>query len=244
MKVHKSKAPIDTLRSAAGHVSQSKKKTGPSGTGAAHQKYQSRNDIDSSTRQTAQAKKLESMFPAPIQKQPEEEELLQGKFPAQRQPEEEELLQGKFPVQKQPEEEELLQGKFPVQRQDEEELLQGKFPVQAKPGSNTGIPPEVQAKMEGALNTSLSDVTVHANSNKATEVGALAYTQGTDVHFAPGQYSPNTSTGKKLLGHELAHVAQQSEGRVQPTGEVGGLPLNDSPTLEQEADTIGEKAVS
>lgn len=162
--------------------------------------------------------------------------------PVQRQPEEE-LMQGKFPVQRQ-DEEELLQGKFPVQRQPEEELMQGKFPAQGKPVQRTasGIPESVQTKMEGALNTSLSGVNVHANSSKATEVGALAYTQGTDIHVAPGHYNPNTSEGKRLLGHELTHVAQQMEGRVQPTGEVGGLPLNDNPALEQEADSLGAKA--
>jgi len=36
---------------------------------------------------------------------------------------------------------------------------------------------------------------------------------------------------------------QQGEGREQPTGEVAGLPLNDSPALEQEADTMGAEAV-
>ncbi|MCP5104358.1 MAG: DUF4157 domain-containing protein, partial [bacterium] len=134
----------------------------------------------------------------------------------------------------------LMQGKFPVQLQEEEELMQGKFPVQMKPES--GLPESVQTKMEGALNTSLGDVNVHANSSKATEVGALAYTQGTDIHVAPGHYNPGTSSGKQLLGHELTHVAQQMEGRVQPTGSVGGLPLNDSPALEKEADSLGSKA--
>ena len=156
---------------------------------------------------------------------------------------------GKFPAQRQ-EDEELLQGKFPAQRQEDDELLQGKFPVQETPepgsagaGGASGIPESVQTKMEGVLNTGLSGVNVHPNSGKATEVGALAYTQGTDIHVAPGHYNPGTSEGKKLLGHELTHVAQQMEGRVQPTGEVGGLPLNDSPALEKEADSLGSKAV-
>jgi len=155
---------------------------------------------------------------------------------------------GKFPVQRQ-DEEDLLQGKFAVQRQDEEDLLQGKFPVQESPepgpgsAGASGIPESVQTRMEGVLNTGLSGVNVHPNSGKATEVGALAYTQGTDIHVAPGHYNPGTSEGKKLLGHELTHVAQQMEGRVQPTGEVGGLPLNDSPALEKEADSLGSKAV-
>lgn len=106
-----------------------------------------------------------------------------------------------------------------------------------------GIPEGVQAKMEKALNTDLSDVTVTPNSSKAVGVGAAAFTQGTDIHVAPGHYNPNSSGGKKLLGHELAHVAQQKAGRVKPTGSVGGLPLNDNPGLENEADRIGSKAI-
>jgi hypothetical protein len=203
-----------------------------------HSKSDSKEQTSSAAGHASRLKRTKRSSQAtPVQRQPEEE-LMQGKFPVQRQ-EEEELLQGKFPVQRQ-EDEELMQGKFPVQRQEDEELMQGKFPVQTKPES--GIPESVQTKMEGALNTSLSGVNVHANSSKATEVGALAYTQGTDIHVAPGHYNPNTSQGKQLLGHELAHVGQQMAGRVQPTGEVGGLPLNDSPTLEKEADSLAAKA--
>jgi hypothetical protein len=123
--------------------------------------------------------------------------------------------------------------------------MQGKFPDREPLGQSTssGIPESVQTKMEGALNTDLSGVKVHANSSKAADVGASAYTQGADIHIAPGHYSPGTSAGKQLLGHELTHVAQQMAGRVQPTGEVGGLPLNDSPALEKEADSLGAKAI-
>ena len=172
----------------------------------------------------------------------EDEEILQGKFTVQRQePEEdEELLQGKFPVQRQgPEEdEELLQGKFAAQMQPEEdeELLQGKFSVQRRPAENrTGMPDELKAGMENTLNADFSQVRIHPDSSKANEVGALAYTQGTDVHFAPGQFKPESSAGKQLLGHELTHVVQQEQGRVKPTGEIAGLPVNDSPELEKEA---------
>ncbi|THF77585.1 eCIS core domain-containing protein [Cohnella fermenti] len=107
------------------------------------------------------------------------------------------------------------------------------------------MPVNVQAKMEGALGSDFSDVRIHANSSKASEAGALAYTQGTDIHFAPGKYNPNQPGGQRLLGHELAHVVQQKAGRVAPTGQLAsGALLNDSPALEQEADRLGSQAAS
>jgi hypothetical protein len=109
--------------------------------------------------------------------------------------------------------------------------------------NQTGIPDEVKTRMETAFNTDFSAVRVHPSSSAAPAVGALAYTQGTNIHFAPGQFSPDTSAGQRLLGHELAHVQQQSQGRVQPTTEVNGLPVNDSPALEEEADRLGSKAI-
>lgn len=144
-------------------------------------------------------------------------------------------------------EEEMLQGKFEnaIQRDEEdEEALQGKFdgPAQCKTENRTGIPDAVKQRMEDSFGTDFSDVHVHPDSSKAPEVGALAYTQGTDIHFAPGQFKPETSAGQQLLGHELAHVVQQAEGRVQPTTEIGGMPVNDDAALEHEADVLGAKA--
>jgi len=137
----------------------------------------------------------------------------------------------------------LKQGKFSAQLlpEEDEEPKQGKFPAQLKAASG-GIPDGVRCGMERELGSDFSDVRVHADSGKATEVGALAYTQGSDIHFAPGQFSPDTSAGRQLLGHELTHVVQQREGRVQPTTEVAGMPVNDDPSLENEADRLGSKA--
>ena len=95
--------------------------------------------------------------------------------------------------------------------------------------------------METTFSSDFSDVRVHTGSSKAGDVGALAYTQGSDIHVAPGQFQPHTTQGKQLLGHELAHVVQQREGRVAPTGEVGGMPLNDDPVLEKEAEEMAAK---
>ena len=141
---------------------------------------------------------------------------------------------------------ETMQGKFAVQRdvEDEDELLQGKFVAQRQTKNQTGIPDYVIQGMESSFGTDFSSVRVHPDSSKAPEVGALAYTQGTDIHFAPGQFKPDTSAGQQLLGHELTHVIQQAEGRVQPTTEVGGMAVNDDLSLEHEADVMGAKAAS
>lgn len=133
-----------------------------------------------------------------------------------------------------------------VQRMGDEddELLQGKFEqtAQRQTENRTGIPDDVIQNMEDSFGADFSSVRVHPESSKAPEVGALAYTQGTDIHFAPGQFRPDTSYGQQLLGHELAHVVQQAEGRVQPTTEIGGIAVNDDAGLEHEADVLGAKA--
>lgn len=152
-------------------------------------------------------------------------------------------------VQRMAEEEDLLQGKFAsLQRMEEEDLLQGKFdgPVQRKvapmqfeespaPANKTGMPGSLKAGVESLSGMDMSDVRVHYNSAKPATVQAHAYTQGTDIHIGPGQ--------ERHLAHESWHVAQQKAGRVKPTTEVNGLPVNDSPSLEREADVMGAKAM-
>lgn len=152
-----------------------------------------------------------------------------------------EILQGEFEntLQRQEDDEAPLQSKSKqsIQREeDDEETLQGKFkqPLQRK--NNTGMPDHLKAGIEELSGFSMDDVRVHYNSDKPATVQALAYTQGTDIHVAPGQ--------ERHLPHEAWHVAQQMAGRVEPTTEVGGLPVNDNPALEHEADVMGAKANS
>ena len=109
-------------------------------------------------------------------------------------------------------------------------------------GGGRGLPDEVLAKMENAFDADFSSVKIHADTPAAREVGALAYTQGDEIHFAPGQFNPHTSKGQELLGHELAHVIQQRQGRVKATTQAAGAPVNDDAALEREADAVGKKA--
>jgi len=52
----------------------------------------------------------------------------------------------------------------------------------------------------------------HTASESAQSINALAYTSGSDIAFAAGQYQPGTEAGRRLLAHELTHVVQQSSG--------------------------------
>ncbi|WP_212556056.1 eCIS core domain-containing protein [Methanosarcina spelaei] len=117
----------------------------------------------------------------------------------------------------------------PVQRQEmpEEE------PLQTKKENNTGMPDNLKAGVENLSGIDMSDVKVHYNSDKPAEVGALAYTQGTEIHVAPGQ--------ERHLPHEAWHVVQQAQGRVKPTVQLKGVAVNDDEGLEHEADVMGPK---
>jgi len=97
------------------------------------------------------------------------------------------------------------------------------------------------ARMERAFAADFADVRVHQNSPRAARLGAEAYTQGNEIHVAPGLWAPQTRRGQALLGHELAHVVQQREGRVPRRH--GSPALDATPALEQEAEARGAAAV-
>lgn len=112
------------------------------------------------------------------------------------------------------------------------------------PASTSGgrpLPDDVRAQMEQRLGADFSAVRIH-EGGQAAAVGARAYTQGTDVYFAPGEYDPHGARGQELLGHELVHVMHQGRGPVGATGDLDGAAVNDDPALEREADEGGARA--
>ncbi|MEE8059721.1 MAG: DUF4157 domain-containing protein [Pseudomonadales bacterium] len=106
--------------------------------------------------------------------------------------------------------------------------------VVQKKKNNTGLPDRLKTGMESFSGMDLSDVRVHRNSPKPAQIGAHAYTEGTEIHMGPGQ--------AKHLPHELGHVIQQLQGEVPPTTEVAGQAINDDPGLEQQATVWGNMA--
>jgi hypothetical protein len=100
----------------------------------------------------------------------------------------------------------------------------------------------VRAFMEPRFGHDFSRVRVHADplaAHSSQAIDALAYTAGNHIVFGEGQYSPNSTSGRKLLAHELTHVTQNP---VPSTS--GQLLVGDQPHLEAEADSIANSIYS
>jgi hypothetical protein len=85
--------------------------------------------------------------------------------------------------------------------------------------SGTTLPDQTRQTMESGFGRSFEGVSIHTDGgaqSAAQSIDARAFTLGNSIFFGPGQYQPQTSDGRRLIAHELAHVAQQSGGLAQP----------------------------
>lgn len=85
-------------------------------------------------------------------------------------------------------------------------------------GVGQPLEPATRAFMEPRFGHDFSHVRIHTDARAAASarsINALAYTSGSNIVFARGQYSPHSVSGQRLLSHELTHVVQQSSG-AQP----------------------------
>jgi hypothetical protein len=173
--------------------------------------------MNNSPRMAAQRKALEGMFGTAAQRKAPEEELLQGRF---------EIAQR----ERLDEEEPLLAKAGPAEAAAQREEAPAPVP------NNTGLPDELKAGIENLSGLAMDDVRVHYHSDKPAQLQAHAYTQGTEIHVAPGQ--------EKHLAHEAWHVVQQKQGRVRATRQMKeGVAVNDDASLEREADVMGANAI-
>ena len=75
---------------------------------------------------------------------------------------------------------------------------------------------------------------VHTGSGAAAlarAVSARAFTVGSDIFFASGEYRPDTRDGEALIAHEVAHVIQQR-----------GAPDSGPLTVSQPGDALEREA--
>jgi hypothetical protein len=128
---------------------------------------------------------------------------------------------------------------------EEEETLQTKLTPSANATATLDVGAAVRATerggepLPGALRSyfeprfghDFGRVRIHADAMAAVSARALqarAYTIGSGIVFGDGQYAPGTREGRRLLAHELAHVAQQGQA---PALAENAEPAGASPLL-------------
>lgn len=80
--------------------------------------------------------------------------------------------------------------------------------------SGTPLPQKARNFFEPRMGYDFSNVRVHSDSKaakSAQSINALAFTSGNNLVFNKDEYSFNTDKGKRLLAHELTHIAQQNQ---------------------------------
>ncbi len=112
--------------------------------------------------------------------------------------------------------------------------------VDDRRGHGQPLPDRTRAKMEAGLEQDLSGVRVHTDSaadRLSRQLSAKAFTTGQDVFFRQGAYDPGSSSGDKLLAHEMTHVVQQGNAPAKLAGKKMNV-SEPGDAGEQEADRV------
>src|SRR6185436_6786575 len=83
-------------------------------------------------------------------------------------------------------------------------------------GTGQALDATARSFLEESMGADFSNVRVHTGPQAEAlnqSLSARAFTTGSDVFFARGEYQPGSSTGRELLAHELTHVVQQGAAR-------------------------------
>lgn len=86
--------------------------------------------------------------------------------------------------------------------------------ISAMKGGGIPLPSSARVFFESRFGADFGDVRLHTDSraaDTAKSINARAFTVGSDIAFGSGQYSPDSSSGRSLLAHELTHVVQQGQ---------------------------------
>lgn len=87
--------------------------------------------------------------------------------------------------------------------------------IESTRGNGALLPSDTRRLMESRFGHDFSSVRVHTDQQSHglnRDLNSLAFTTGSDIYFAPGQFQPGSDGGKRLLAHELTHVVQQAGG--------------------------------
>lgn len=144
---------------------------------------------------------------------------------------EEEELEIKPLIRMKPEEEEIFQAKQPGEKRSGQGVVsQAQIHSMRCPGKS--LSRSTREFFEPRFGSDFSRVRVHTCCDAVQmnrELNAQAFTYGNNIFFNEGKYSPENSTGKHLLAHELTHVVQKEGTNVeeQVTQIIRGKPLEE-----------------
>lgn len=157
--------------------------------------------------------------PGDLHRMEDEEEELQMK-PAdevmRRVEDDEEPLQLKRadgPVYRMEDEDDIMQAK---ERSNQTPSLNSssESAIRGLSGKGSPLPASERSFFEPRFGRSFADVRLHTGSaadvaNSA--INARAFALGRDIAFAKGEYRPGTSSGRRLMAHELTHTLQRKD---------------------------------
>jgi hypothetical protein len=117
--------------------------------------------------------------------------------------------------------------------------------INSERGSGQQLDAGMAQKAGSVMGQDFSGVKVHtdgAADNLSRQIGAKAFTTGSDVFFQAGAYNPATSEGQHLISHELTHVVQQGASAPALQGKMSVNDPNDQ--YEAEADSVADMVMS
>ena len=100
-------------------------------------------------------------------------------------------------------------------------------------GSGSQLPPALKSGIESLSGMNMDDVRVHYNSAQPARLNAVAYTQGAEIHVAPGH--------DRHVAHEAWHIVQQRQGRVGDNLRTHIGLSTDERALEVERDLLARR---
>ncbi len=143
------------------------------------------------------------------------------------------------PIQKM---EEKKEEERPIQKMEEEKKLDKKETDQSSQvadqtnayvyslsGKGNTLPGETQQFFKQRMGYDFSHVKIHTDTTaiqSAKDLNAKAYAVDNNIVFNKGQYDPGSAEGKKLLAHELTHVAQQKGNGPEVLQSAGQLEIH------------------
>ncbi|MDX2161433.1 MAG: DUF4157 domain-containing protein [bacterium] len=177
------------------------------------------------------AQQVMTMPAAPVQRA-DEDEMSAKRMDIVQRADEDEMSAKRMDIVQRADEDEMAAKRMDiVQRADDDEMAAKRDDVDMMDSFQVGDDLESQIEnksggqpldsgvrefMEPRFGQNFENVRVHADpqANQLSQsIQAKAFTKGSDVFFADGQYQPDTPSGKELLAHELTHVVQQTGGQ-------------------------------